>query len=186
MPADAPLEVPAHANDATLTAELRGIHDRAMRYLKVAGFSRVLMGLVFSLMGLTSGIFIWGMTQNLAYGGAVAAIGMVAGLLSSRRGRIVLAQADPLIVRGTVREKHVQSNSKRNDFMLVMQVDVAWTLHSTGERTARDGAAGERTLTSIRQLFDSLQPDQQVCLACLPNGQAVFEIDPRLADDADG
>lgn len=174
MTADAPI----HAPDA----DLKVIHDRAMRYLKVAGVSRVLMGLVFSLMGLTGGMFIWGMTQNLAYGGGVAAIGMVAGLLSSRRGRIVLAQADPLLVRGVVREKHVQTTSKRNDFMLVMRVKAAWTLHADGTRTAREGAEGERTLTSIRQLFDALQPNQPVCLACLPNGQAVFEVDPRLAD----
>ena len=154
-----------------------------MRYLKVAGFSRLFMGLAFSLLGLAAGLMIWSTTKNPAYGGGVAAIGMVAGLLSSRRGRIVLTQADPLLVRGTVREKHVQTTSKRNEFILVMMVETAWTLHSDGTRTRREGAAGDRTLTSIRTLFDLLQPDQSVCLACLPNGQAVFQVDARLADD---
>ena len=185
MTVDAARTAAQPAPETASDIEFKAVHDRAMRYLKVAGVGRVLMGLVFSLMGLTGGIFIWGMTQNLAYGGAVAAIGMVAGLLSSRRGRIVLAQADPLIVRGTVREKHVQTTSKRNEFMLVMQINAAWTLHADGTRSLRDGAEGERTLTSIRQLFDGLRRDQRVCLACLPNGQAVFELDARFANAGD-
>lgn len=155
----------------------KAIHDRAMRYLKVAGASRLLMGLAFSLTGLFAGIFIYGFTENLAYGGSVAALGMVAGFLSSRRGRKVLAQSDPLLVRGQVREKHVKTTSKRNEFYLVMHIEQAWVLHADGTRTARADSAGARTLTAVRQLFDALQPDDAVTLACLPTGQAVFAVD---------
>lgn len=158
-------------------SDFKAIHDRALRYLKVAGFSRVLMGLTFSLMGLCAGIFIYGATRNLTYGAGVAALGVVAGFLSSRRGRKVLAQGDPLLVRGVVSEKHVKTLSRRNEFYLVMQIEAAWVLHPDGARSEKADAVGARTLTAVRPLFDAVQPDDRVTLACLPTGQAVFAVD---------
>lgn len=155
----------------------KAIHDRAMRYLKVAGVSRLLMGLTFSLTGMCAGIFIYGATQNLTYGAGVAALGVVAGFLSSRRGRKVLQQSEPLIVRGTVSEKHVKTTARRNEFYLVMEIEQAWVLHADGTRVEKPDAVGARTLTSIRALFDALQPDERVTLACLPTGMAVFPIE---------
>lgn len=168
--------------DTADSADFKPIYDRAQRYLKVAGVSRLLMGLLFSLIGLTAGIFIWGMTRNLAYGGGVAAIGMIAGFLSSRRGRQALNQGEPLMVDGIVSEKHVKTLSRRNEFYLVMQIKAVWRLHADGTRTPQTDMLGARTLTAVRPLFDGLQPEDRAVLACLPTGQAVFEIEDIARD----
>ena len=68
----------------------RAAHRAAWGYLRVAGLSRLFFGLAFTATGGLGGLLVGSVTGSLAIGGGVAAAGVIAGFLSSRRGFKVL------------------------------------------------------------------------------------------------
>ena len=143
-------------------------YQHAYRYLRVGGLSRVFFGLAFTATGFLAGLLILSLTDSLVVGGSVAAAGVVAGLLSSRRGLKVL-RALPLVVEGRV--EHKATNGKA--FLAILQVTRAAHLTPQGEEVPTPERVGKRSLPVTGTVYEGLQEGATVQLLCLPQGLAV-------------
>ncbi|MEZ4471973.1 MAG: hypothetical protein R3F60_14500 [bacterium] len=150
----------------------RAAHRAAWGYLRVAGLSRLFFGLAFTAAGGLGGLLVGSVTGSLAIGGGVAAAGVVAGFLSSRRGFKVL-RAPPLRVDGVVQRKATEAQGKRTRYLVAVDVSAVWTLFADGQQSQTTQAAGPRTLTASAAVYDRLEPGASVGLVCLPTGMAI-------------
>jgi len=164
--------VTAELPPALATAEDRAAYLQAHRYLRVAGLSRVFFGLTFTACGVLGGILVLSVTDSMAGGAALAAAGVVAGLLSSRRGLKVM-RTQPLRVEGRVRLKRTEGRLHR----VVMEVRRAAVLNAAGEQTPTPDREGDRSLTATPAVFATLREGEPAALLCLPTGLAVGRLD---------